>query len=160
MEKEIRKFLTSISMLGLLASCAETGTLEVKNDNTSMAAQSIRTFVDHDELARRYENRARKLLVMAAEREKRLQYHEDKNHVYGRHAQDSRSHATALVQEYKLAAEKAATQADFHRRMASKPANRNYVALGSPTLIFKHLRQIVTCGNMSHSRSDKNRLLC
>ncbi len=52
MEKEIRKFLTSISMLGLLASCTEGGTLEARNDNVSMATQSIRTSVDHDELAR------------------------------------------------------------------------------------------------------------
>ena len=48
MEKEIRKFLTSISMLGLLASCTEGGTLEARNDNVSMAAQSIRTSVDDD----------------------------------------------------------------------------------------------------------------
>ena len=131
MQKEIRKFLISISMLGLLASCAETGTLEVRNDNTSMATESIRTFVDHDELARRYENRATKLLAMAAEREKRLQHDENKSDVRGRHAQDSRSHAAALVQKYKLAAEKAAAQAGFHHRMASRPANRNYVALGA-----------------------------
>ena len=131
MEKEIRKFLTSISMLGLLASCTETGTLEARNDNASMAAQSIRTFVDHDELARRYENRANKLLAMAAEREKRLQHDEDKNDVRGRHGKGSRSHAATLVQKYKLAAEKAAAQADFHHRMASRPANRNYVALST-----------------------------
>ncbi len=131
MEKEIRRFLTSISMLGLLTSCAETGTLEARNDNTSMATESIRTFVDHDELARRYENRANKLLAMAAEREKRLQHDEDKSDVRGRHGQDSRSHAAALVQKYKLAAERAATEADFHHKMASRPANRNYVALGA-----------------------------
>jgi predicted ribosome quality control (RQC) complex YloA/Tae2 family protein len=126
MEKEIRKFLTSISMLGLLASCTETSTLEARNDNASMAAQSIRTFVDHDELARRYENRARKLLEIAAEHEKRLQYYEDKSHPYGRHEQDLQSHAT-LVQKYKQAAEKA-TRAAFHHRMASQPAKRDYIA--------------------------------
>ena len=130
MEKEITTFLT-ISMLGLLASCTETGTLEARNANASMAAQSIRTFVDHDELARRYENRADKLLAMAAEREKRLQHDEGKSQVHGRHGQDSQSHVVALVQKYKLAAGKAATQADFHHRMASRPANRNYVALGA-----------------------------
>jgi hypothetical protein len=129
-EKEIRKFLTSISVLGLLASCSETGTLEARNDNTSMATKSIRAFVDHDELARRYENRANKLLAMAAEREKRLQHDEDKSDVRRRGGQDSRSHAAALVQKYKLAAERAATEADFHHKMASRPANRNYVALG------------------------------
>ncbi len=126
MEKEIRKFLTSLSMLGLLASCAETSTLEARNDNASMAGQSIRTSIDHDELARRYENRARKLLEIAAEHEKRLQYHEDKSPPYGRHGQDFQSHAT-LAQKYKRAAEKA-TQAAFHHRMASQPAKRDYIA--------------------------------
>ena len=129
MEKEIRKF-GAIFMLGLLVSCTETGTPEARNDNASMAAQSVRVFVDHDELARRYENRANKLLAMAAEHEKRLQHDEDKSHVHGRHGQGSQSHAI-LVRKYKLAAEKAATQADFHHRMASRPANRNYVALGA-----------------------------
>jgi hypothetical protein len=126
MEKEIRKFLTFISILGLLASCTETGTLEARNGNAGMAAQSIRTFVDHDELARRYENRARKLLEIAAEHEKRLQYYEDKSYPYGRHEQNSQSHA-ALVQKYKRAAEKA-TEAAFHHRMASQPAKRDYIA--------------------------------
>ncbi|ABB73381.1 hypothetical protein Nmul_A0596 [Nitrosospira multiformis ATCC 25196] len=126
MEKEIRKFLTSLSMLGLLASCAETSTLEARNDNASMAGQIIRTSIDHDELARRYESRARKLLEIAAEHEKRLQYHEDKSPSYGRHGQDFQSHAI-LVQKYKRAAEKA-TQAAFHHRMASQPAKRDYIA--------------------------------
>jgi hypothetical protein len=127
MEKEIRKFLTSISMLSLLASCTETGTVEARNDNASMATQVIRTFVDHDELARRYENRARKLLEIAAEHEKRLQYYNDKSYLYGRHGQNSQSHATALVQKYKRAAEKA-TEAAFHRRMASQLARHDYTA--------------------------------
>lgn len=127
MEKEIRKFLTSISMLGLLASCTETGTLEARNDNASMAAQSIKTFVDHDELARRYENRARKLLEIAAEHEKRLQYYEDNSYLYEEHGQNSQLHATALVQKYKWAAEKA-TEAAFHHKMASPLAKRDYIA--------------------------------
>lgn len=124
MEKEIRKFLTFIFMLGLLASCTETGTLGARNGNAGMATQSIRTFVDHDELARRYENRARKLLEIAAEHEKRLQYYEDESYPYGRYGQNS--HA-ALVQKYKRAAEKA-TEAAFHHRMASQPAKRDYIA--------------------------------
>jgi hypothetical protein len=128
MEKEIRKFLTSISMLGLLASCTEPGTLEARNDNAGMAPKSIRNVVDHDELARRYENRARKLLEIAAEHEKRLQYYEDESDLYGgRHEQNSQSRATALVQKYKWAAEKA-TQAALHHKMASPLAKRDYIA--------------------------------
>ena len=107
MEKEIRTFVAAISTLGLLAGCSETGTIEAKKDDTSVPTQNIRPFVDHDVLARRYENRARKLLEIAAELEKRLQYYEDKSYLYERHRQDSHSRTTALVQKYKLVAEKA-----------------------------------------------------
>lgn len=128
MEKEIRKFVAAISTLGLLAGCSETGAIEAKKDDTSVSAQNIRPFVDHDGLARRYENRARKLLEIAAEHEKRLQYYEDKSyHLYGRHGQDSQAHTIALVQKYKRAAEKA-TESAFHHRMVSQLAKRDYIA--------------------------------
>lgn len=127
MEKEIRKFVAAISTLGLLAGCSETGAIEAKKDDTSVSAQNIRPFVDHDGLARRYENRARKLLEIAAEHEKRLQYYEDKSYLYGRHGQDSQAHTIALVQKYKRAAEKA-TESAFHHRMVSQLAKRDYIA--------------------------------
>ncbi|HET7061015.1 MAG TPA: hypothetical protein VFI43_02430 [Nitrosospira sp.] len=95
-----------------------------------MSARNIRPFVDHDELARRYENRAGKLLEIAAEHEKRLQYYEDKSYLYGRHQQDSQAHTIALVQKYKRAAEKA-TESAFHHRMVSQLAKRDYIASGA-----------------------------
>jgi hypothetical protein len=131
MQKEIRKFVAAISTLGLLAGCSETGAIEAKKDDASVSAQNIRPFVDHDGLARRYENRARKLLEMAAKHEKRLQYYEDKGSLYGRHEQDSQAQAIAQVQKYKLAcklaAEKAAEFA-FHHRTMSQLAIRDYIA--------------------------------
>ncbi|SEK62540.1 hypothetical protein [Nitrosovibrio tenuis] len=127
MEKEIMKFVAAISMLGLLAACSENGAIEAKKDDASVSVQNIRSFVDHDGLARRYENRARKLLEIAAEHEKRLQYYEDKSYLYGRQGQDSQAHAIALVQRYKLAAEKA-TESAFHHRMVSQLAKRDYIA--------------------------------
>jgi hypothetical protein len=127
MEKGIRKFVAAISTLGLLAACSETGAIEAKKDDTSVSAQNIRPFVEHDGLARRYENRARKLLEIAAEHEKRLQYYEDKSYLYGRHVQNSQSRATALVQQYKREAEKA-TEAAFHHRMVSQLSKRDYIA--------------------------------
>ncbi|SEP41715.1 hypothetical protein [Nitrosovibrio sp. Nv6] len=127
MQREIRKFVAAISTLGLLAGCSETGAIEAKKDDTSVSAQNIRPFVDHDGLARRYENRARTLLKIAAEHEKRLQYYEDKSYRYGRHGQDSQANAIALVQKYKRAAEKAAESA-FHHRMVSQLAKRDYIA--------------------------------
>lgn len=107
MQKEIRKFIAAIFTLGLLAACSETGVIEAKKDDTSASAQDIMPFVDHDGLARRYENRASKLLEIAAEHEKRL--------------------ATALVQKYRLAAEKA-TESAAHHRTVSQLARRDYIA--------------------------------
>ena len=102
MEKEIMEFVAVISTVGILTACSETSAIEAKKDDTSVSAQNIRPFVDHDGLARRYENRARKLLEIAAEHEKRLQNYEDKSYLYGRHGQDSQADAIALVQKYKL----------------------------------------------------------
>ena len=129
MENEIRKFVAAISTLGLLAGCLETGAIGTKKDDTSVSTQNIRPFIDHDGLASRYENRARKLLEIAAEHEKRLQYYEDedKSYLFGGRAQDSQAHAIALVQNYRLAAEKA-TESAFHHRMVSQLAKRDYVA--------------------------------
>lgn len=127
LEKEIMKFVAAIATLSLLAACSEIGAIETKKDDTRVSAQNIRPFVDHDDLANRYENRARKLLKIAEEHEKRLQYYEDKSYLYGRHGQDSQAHAIALVQKYKLEAEKA-TESAFHHRMVSQPAKRDYIA--------------------------------
>ena len=129
MEKEIRKSVAAISMLGLLAGCSETGAIEAKKDDTSVSAQNIRPFVDHDGLARRYEDRASKLLEIAAEHEKQLQYYGDKSYLDERHGQDAKAkaHAIALVQKYKRAAEKAAESA-FHHRTVAQLAKRDYIA--------------------------------
>ena len=134
MEKEIRKFVAAISTLGLLAACPEIGAIEAKKDDTTVSAQNItQPFVDHDGLARRYESRASKLLEIAAEHEKRLQYsqyYKDKSYYSGRNGQNSQLRASALVQKYRRAAEKA-TEAAFHRRMASQLAGRDYIASGA-----------------------------
>lgn len=133
MQKEIRKFVGAISTLGLLAAgCSETGTIEAKKDDSSVPAQNIRPFVDHDVLARRYEIRARKLLEIAAKREKRFQHYEDKSSLQGRHGQDSQAQAIALVQKYKLAcklaAEKVTEFVFHHHRTVSQLAKRDYIA--------------------------------
>jgi hypothetical protein len=127
MKKEIRKFVAAISALGLLAACSGTGAIEAKKDDTSVSAQNIGHFVDHDGLARRYENRARKLLEIAAEHEKQLQYYGDKSYLYEKHGQDPQAPVVALVQKYKRAAEKAAESA-FHHRMVAQLAKRDYIA--------------------------------
>ena len=56
MKTKIRRFVAVVSTLGLLASCAQTGALEVQSNNTSGAAQGAGTFTDHDSIVKRYEN--------------------------------------------------------------------------------------------------------
>lgn len=126
MKTEIRKFIVVVSALGQLTSCVQTSAFELKNDDTSASAQNGRIFTDHDSIARRYENMAKELLVKAEEHKKLLEHYEDKSYLYGKRGQDFQSHKIALVRKYALAAEKAATQAAFHYRMASELAKRDY----------------------------------
>jgi predicted small lipoprotein YifL len=51
MRTEIRKFVATVSALGQLASCAETGPLEVTNGNTSVSAQNTTTYVPNNVIA-------------------------------------------------------------------------------------------------------------
>jgi hypothetical protein len=117
--------------LGLLASCAQTDSLKGRNDSTSAASQNTGVLGDHDIIARRYENTARELSAKAAEREKMLQHYEDKSYLYGRRGQDFQAQAVALVRKYNLAAEKAAANAAYHRRM-SELAKRDHAATEEP----------------------------
>ncbi|MDQ3186610.1 MAG: hypothetical protein M3Q16_09200 [Pseudomonadota bacterium] len=128
MKTGIGKFIAVVLTLGLLASCAQTGALEVQNDNTRKAAQNARTYADHDSLAKRYENTAKELRVKAEEQKKLLQHYDDKSYLYGRQGQDFQSHTLALMRKYEQAAEETITQAAFHHRMASELAKRDYAA--------------------------------
>ncbi len=133
MKTEIRKFVATVSTLGLLASCAHTGALEVGNDNTSMAAQNASTFADHESIARGFQNKARELQVKVEEHKKLLQHYGDKSYLYGRHGQDFQSHTEAVLRKHRLAAENATTQAAFHYTMAAELARPDYVAsVGTP----------------------------
>jgi hypothetical protein len=131
MKTEIRNFVAAVATLGLLASCAQTDFLKGQSDNTSVASQNTGVLGDHDIIARRYESTAEELLVKAAEREKMLQHYEDKSYIYGRRGQDFQAQAAALVRKYNMAAEKAAAQAAFYRRMSAL-ANRDHAGAGEP----------------------------
>lgn len=132
MKTEIRKFVAAISALGQLASCAQLDPLDARNASATPPAQNTRTLAEHDNIARRYENTSKELLVKAQEHKKLLEHYEDKSYLYGKQGQDFQSHKIALVRKYTLAAEKAATEAAFHYRMASELAKRGYAAFREP----------------------------
>jgi hypothetical protein len=119
-------FVAVLSALGLLASCAQMSPLEAQNDQIHKAEKNARTYVDHDNLAKQYQNTAKEMLVKAEEQKKLLQHYEEKSYLYGRQAQDKQSHALALVHKYEQTAEEDIKQAAFHRKMASELAKRDY----------------------------------
>ena len=113
-------------MLGFLASCAQTGALEVRDAELSKAAQGPRTYADHDRLAKQYKNSARELLVKADEQKKLLTQYQEKSYMFGRQAQDLQSHTAALMHKYERAAENTIQQAAYHQQMAAELAKGEY----------------------------------
>lgn len=52
MKAEIWKLVAAVSALGQLASCAQSGPLEVANGNTSVTSQTTATYVPNNSIAR------------------------------------------------------------------------------------------------------------
>lgn len=130
MKEKIEKILVLLSMLGLLASCAQTQVRPPEAQRAQNAhargAAEARTHVDHSNLARQYENMARELLAKTEERKKLLQHYEEKSYLYGKRAQDMQSHTWALLHKYEKTTKETVKQAAFHRRMASELAESDY----------------------------------
>ena len=61
MKTILRKFIATVSTLGLLSSCAQTEALEVQND-MSMPAQASGIFADTDSIERWYESKSKELI--------------------------------------------------------------------------------------------------
>ncbi|MGH8762216.1 MAG: hypothetical protein ACREUR_03180 [Nitrosospira sp.] len=120
-----RTFLAAVS-LGLLAACAQTTPLEaVQNTNARKASQNARTRSDHDALAKYFEDTAEKMHSNADEQRKLLEHYEQKSYLYGRRAQDLKSHTAALVRKYDETEEASIKEAALHRRMAQEEAQRH-----------------------------------
>lgn len=120
-----RTLLAAMS-LGLLASCAQITPLEaVQNTNARKASQNARTRGDHDALAKYFEDTARELHAKVEEQKKLLEHYEEKSYLYGRQAQDLKSHTSALLRKYQKTEEASIKEAALHRQMAQEAAQRH-----------------------------------
>ena len=126
MKTKLGKYIGILSMLGLLSSCAQTGALQAENAQIRKAAESARTSADHNRLAQSYQNSAKELRLKAEEQKKLLQHYEEKSYLYGRQAQDNKSHTSALLSKYERAVEDTVKQAAYHQNMAAELAKGNY----------------------------------
>lgn len=102
------------------------GPHEAENVTARNAAESAKTYADHDRLAQRYQNTAKELRVKAEEQKKLLQHYEEKSYLYGRQAQDNKSHTQALVARYERAVEDNVKLAAHHRNLAAQLAKGNH----------------------------------
>ncbi|MEK7721246.1 MAG: hypothetical protein AAB359_02525 [Elusimicrobiota bacterium] len=126
MNVNVKRFYAALSMLGLLASCAQLGALEAQNADTRSATQNTRTYADHDNLAKHYENTAKEMQVKAEEQKKLLQQYEDKSYFYGTNGQTFQAHTSANIRSYERALRENLDKAAFHREMAAELAKREY----------------------------------
>lgn len=126
MKKRTGKFVVVLSMLGVLASCAQMAPLEVRNADTRRVADNARTYSDHHSVARQYEITAKALLAEVEKQKKLIEHYEDKSYLYGKRAQDMRSHTWALLRKYEKVAEETVKQAAFHQKMASELARNDH----------------------------------
>lgn len=123
-----RKFFAVLS-LSLIAACAQVSPHEaVQNTNIRKAAQNARTRSDHDALTKYFEDAAKEMQTKAEEQKHLLEHYEEKGYLYGRQAQDLKSHTAALLRKYEASAEENIKEAAAHRQMALEQAKRDFAA--------------------------------
>lgn len=126
MKKQTGKFIVALSMVGLLASCAQMAPLEARNADTRRVAENARTYFEHITVARQYEVTAKELLAEVERQKKLLEHYEDKSYLYGKRAQDMRSQTWALLRKYERAAEDTEKQAALHQKISSELARNDH----------------------------------
>jgi hypothetical protein len=119
-----------ISSLGLLVACAPMSRYEaVKSPAILKAVQDARTSGDHNDLAKLFENLAKEMRMQAEEQKRLLEHYQEKSYLYGRQAQDRKSHTWALMHRYEQAAKTSLGKAATHRQMAAKLKQDDYATL-------------------------------
>ena len=116
-----------ISSFCLLVACAPMSRYEaVKSPAILKAVQNARTYSDHNALAKRFENLAKEMRMKAEEQRRLLEHYQEKSYLYGRQAQDRKSHTWALMHRYEQAAKTSLGKAATHRQMAAKLKQDGY----------------------------------
>ena len=133
----------AVLSFGLLAACAQMSPHEaVQSTNIRRVAQNARTPSDHDALSKYFENAAKEMQTKADEQKKLLEHYEEKGYLYGRQAQDLKSHTAALLHKYEANVDENIRAAAIHRQMAVEQAKREFATREG---------QVVNAENRAHS---------
>ena len=102
---KMKLVITLFLVLGLLAACSEINLHSMDLDLT----------VQHEALAKHYEETAKEMEFKAEEHKQLLSQYESKSYLYGRQAEDLKAHCHRLIEIYENAAEENLTMAKMHR---------------------------------------------
>ena len=111
------KFFAVLTVLGLLASCAQ---MSPQPMDMSQAAQKARSGPDNNALAKRYEDAAREMQAKVQDHKNQLEEYESHSYLYGKRAQDLQAHCRGLIRYYGQAAEANREMAEIHRQLAAE----------------------------------------
>ncbi|SEK65830.1 hypothetical protein [Nitrosovibrio tenuis] len=121
------KFPAILFMLGLLTSCVPMSPYEIVDSPVlRKTVENARTRDDHQALTKHFETLAEEMRKKAEEQRKLLQHYEEKGYLYGRQAQDRRSHTWALMLKYEKAAKTSRINAASHRKIAAELERNSY----------------------------------
>jgi hypothetical protein len=129
-----RDIVAALSIFGLLglptSSAFAVGNTDIypsrQNAGTPTEHEAVEKYYEeearkrHEIVAKYYEDEAGKMQAKAKELKLLLEHYEDKSYLYGKKAQDLQAHTEALVRKYENAAATDATEAESHRKIASK----------------------------------------
>jgi hypothetical protein len=122
MKTNLANIMAALSMAGLLASLSPfaVASQPVEASGIRAAAESAITQRDHEAVATQYEDAAAELEAKVTEKMALLEHYEDKSYLYGRQAQDLKSHTQALIRNYEKTARKNLQAAAVHRQLAAR----------------------------------------
>lgn len=107
--------ITLLLTAGLLTACAE---MNPHPMDMSQAVLNAETKADHEALAKHYDEAADEMQLKVDEHKKLLSQYESKAYLYGRQAQDLKTHCYSLINSYEKAVEANRKMAEMHRAMA------------------------------------------
>ena len=129
MKTKFGSVFAALAMVGALASTssAVVAAQPIETPEIRAAAQNATTRDEHESIAKYYENTAAQMQAKVAEQKELLEQYENKSYLYGRQAQDLRSHTSALIRDYEKSVKASVKAAAVHRQKAAR-LNQNHAA--------------------------------
>jgi hypothetical protein len=106
--------ITLLLTFGLLNGCAKTDPHPM---DMTQAVQNASSKADHEALAKHYEEAAAEMQLKVDEHKKLLAQYGAKSYLYGRQAEDFKTHCERLINVYEKAVEENLSMARMHKQM-------------------------------------------